>query len=208
MKNMLITGGNSDIARYLSGVFLADQEYCVASPCRSELDVASIESVDAYFSDKFFDVVINCAGSLYAGTIVDSDPLRWINDIQSNLIGTYLVSRMALRKNKDCLIINIASTAAFNAYKDWTSYCAAKSGVIKLTQGMYKDGYRVIAICPGAINTKLRDGLAINNPNVMTLEEGAAPIISAVGGGYQAGDIIFYRKGAIVVNPDFIVDGV
>ncbi|MEB6607470.1 SDR family oxidoreductase [Aeromonas sanarellii] len=208
MKRMLITGGSSDIAKYLSGVFLVDQEFCVVSPCRSELDVTSIESVDAYFSDRTFDVVINCAGSLYASTLVDSDPLRWINDIQSNLIGPYLVSRMALRKNKNCLIINIASTAAFNAYKDWTSYCAAKSGVIKLTQGMYKDGYRVIAICPGAINTKLRDGLAINNPNVMTIEEGAAPIISAVRGGYQAGDIIFYRKGVIIVNPDFIVDGV
>lgn len=205
---MLITGGGSDIAKYLSSVFLADQEFCVVSPCRSELDVASIESVDAYFSDETFDVVINCAGSLYSSTLVDSDPLRWINDIQSNLIGTYLVSRMALRKNKDCLIINIASTAAFNAYKDWTSYCAAKSGVIKLTQGMYKDGYRAIAICPGAINTKLRDGLSINNPNVMTVDEGTAPIISAVRGGYQAGDIIFYRKGTIIVNPDFIVDGV
>ncbi len=208
MKRMLITGGGSDIAKYLSSVFLADQEFCVVSPCRSELDVASIESVDAYFSDETFDVVINCAGSLYSSTLVDSDPLRWINDIQSNLIGTYLVSRMALRKNKDCLIINIASTAAFNAYKDWTSYCAAKSGVIKLTQGMYKDGYRAIAICPGAINTKLRDGLSINNPNVMTVDEGTAPIISAVRGGYQAGDIIFYRKGTIIVNPDFIVDGV
>lgn len=208
MKRMLITGGGSDIARYLSSIFLVDQEYCVVSPCRSDMDVTSIESVDAYFSDKTFDVVINCAGSLYANTIVDSDPLRWINDIQSNLIGTYLVSRMALRKNKDCLVINIASTAAFNAYKDWTSYCAAKSGVIKLTQGMYKDGYRAIAICPGAINTKFRDGLSINNPNVMTIDEGAAPIISAVKGDYQAGDIIFYRKGTIVINPDFIVDGV
>lgn len=202
---VLITGGNGDLAKKVAATL--DDSYQVIAPMRTELDVTSQESVAMFFASRSFDVVINCAGSLYSSHVVDSEPDLWINDIQTNLIGSYLVARMALIKNKHCRVINIASTAAFNAYKDWTSYCAAKAGVIKLTQGLAKDGYNVIAICPGAIDTKLRGGLMINNPNIMTIEEGVNPIIIAVTTKeYNAGDIIFYRKGIIEINPNFVVD--
>lgn len=207
--NVLITGGNGDLAKYVSSRLSELANYRVDTPSRLELDVTSPESVERYFAYHHFDVVVNCAGSLYSSLVVESDPALWINDIQTNLIGSYLVSRMALKSNHQCRIVNIASTAAFNAYKDWTSYCAAKAGVIKLTQGLAKDGYNIVAICPGAIDTKLRGKLSINNPSVMSIEEGAAPIINAITKNeYHSGDIVFYRKGAIVINPDFILDGV
>lgn len=204
--NVLITGGNGDLAKHVAIQLNKLGGFSVFSPSRCELDVTNQQSVADFFTQHHFDTVVNCAGSLYSSLVTESSPELWINDIQTNLIGTYLVSRMALINNKQCRIINIASTAAFNAYKDWTSYCAAKAGVIKLTQGLHKDGYDVLAICPGAIDTKLRNGLAIVNPNVMTLAEGAAPIITAIiGSEYKAGDIVFYRKGNIQVNPDFVL---
>lgn len=207
--NVLITGGNGDLAKYVSSRLSQLADYRVDTPLRAELDVTSPESVERYFATHHFDVVVNCAGSLYSSLVVESDPALWINDIQTNLIGSYLVSRMALKSNPHCRIVNIASTAAFNAYKDWTSYCAAKAGVIKLTQGLAKDGYNVVAICPGAIDTKLRGKLSINNPNVMSIEEGAGPIINSITtNGYNSGDIVFYRKGSIIINPEFILDGV
>ncbi|HHQ4526809.1 TPA: SDR family NAD(P)-dependent oxidoreductase [Aeromonas hydrophila] len=207
--NVLITGGNGDLAKYVSSRLSELVDYWVDTPFRSELDVTSPESVARYFAGRHFDVVVNCAGSLYSSLVVESDPALWINDIQTNLIGSYLVTRMALKSNPQCRIVNIASTAAFNAYKDWTSYCAAKAGVIKLTQGLAKDGYNVVAICPGAIDTKLRGKLSINNPNVMSIEEGAGPIINSITTNeYNSGDIVFYRKGCIIINPEFIIDGV
>lgn len=200
--NVLITGGNGDLAKYVASQLIKLGGFKVVKPLRFELDVTNQQSVANFFAQQHFDTVVNCAGSLYSSLVTDSNPELWINDIETNLIGTYLVTRMALIKNKNCRIINIASTAAFNAYKDWTSYCASKAGVIKLTQGLHKDGYYVLALCPGAIDTKLRHGLNVENPNVMTIEEGAEPIITAiVSDEYKAGDIVFYRKDCLLINP-------
>ena len=193
MMEILITAKNSDLTKYLSNK-IKEKEYIITTPSKEELNVSDRESVEKYFQDKKFDAVINCAGSLYSSTIVESEPDKWINDINTNLIGTYLINIFALLKNRDCQIINISSTAAFNAYNDWSSYCASKAGVLKISQALYKDSYNVITLCPGAIQTKLRDGLTIENPNVMTVEEGCQPIIDALMGSYPNGSIVFYRK--------------
>lgn len=190
---ILITAKNSDLTKYLSNK-IKEKENIITTPSKEELNVSDRESVEKYFQDKKFDAVINCAGSLYSSTIVESEPDKWINDINTNLIGTYLINKFALLKNRDCQIINISSTAAFNAYNDWSSYCASKAGVLKISQALYKDSYNVITLCPGAIQTKLRDGLTIENPNVMTVEEGCQPIIDALMGSYPNGSIVFYRK--------------
>ena len=194
-KRVLITGGNGDIAKKLSEL-LDSAIYETHLPQRSELDVTSKSSVKEYFckQNKKFDVVVNAAGTLYSANVVGSDPDRWINDINVNLIGTYLVSKYALESNPCCKIINMSSTAGFNSYKDWTSYCAAKAGVLRLSGGLYKDSFDVITACPGAIQTKIRKNINIENPNVMTLEEGVMPILDIVNGTYKSGDIVFYRK--------------
>ena len=199
-KRVLITGGNGDIAKKLSEL-LDSAIYETHLPQRSELDVTSKSSVKEYFckQNKKFDVVVNAAGTLYSANVVGSDPDRWINDINVNLIGTYLVSKYALESNPCCKIINMSSTAGFNSYKDWTSYCAAKAGVLRLSGGLYKDSFDVITACPGAIQTKIRKNINIENPNVMTLEEGVMPILDIVNGTYKSGDIVFYRKGQLKV---------
>ncbi|GEM76071.1 SDR family oxidoreductase [Vibrio sagamiensis] len=199
-KRVLITGGNGDIAKKLSEL-LDSAIYETHLPQRSELDVTSKISVKEYFckQNEKFDVVVNAAGTLYSANVVGSDPDKWINDINVNLIGTYLVSKYALESNPCCKIINMSSTAGFNSYKDWTSYCAAKAGVLRLSGGLYKDSFDVITACPGAIQTKIRKNINIENPNVMTLEEGVMPILDIVNGTYKSGDIVFYRKGQLKV---------
>ncbi len=152
MKKLLITGGRGDIAK---GVFnVLSNLYAIEIPDRKELDVSCADSVEKYFRDKKFDIIVNAAGTLYSSSIIDSEPDLWIRDINVNLVGTYLVSRAAIRRNEKARIVNIASTAAFNSYSDWTSYCASKAGVLKVSMGMVKDGYDVIVMCPGAIDTK------------------------------------------------------
>lgn len=196
---VLITGGNGCLASYLTDK-LRLLGNVVDSPSRTELDVTKISSVEAFLQSKNYDLVINSAGTLYSSLVADSDPLLWIKDIEVNLIGTYLVSRMALKENPNVKLFNIASTAAFNNYKDWTSYCAAKAGVLTLSRGLYLDGYNINVFCPGAIETKLRKGLSIDNPNVMTIDEGAAPILKALAAN-ETGKLFFYRSNEYKIIP-------
>lgn len=194
---VLLTGGDGDLASYISNNL--DSSFDIYKPSVDELDVTSIDSVKNYFEDVFFDIVVNLAGTLYSSVIKDSEPDKWIRDINVNLIGAYLVCREAIISNPKVRIINISSTAAYNSYGDWTSYCASKSAVLKLSGGLNKDGYDVITMCPGAINTSLRDGLKINNNSVMSINEGALPIMKAINGEYSSGNIIFYRKGTLEI---------
>lgn len=199
MKKILITGGNGDIATGLNNVLSPDFE--VHTPSKDELNVSCIESVEHYFNNKTFDFVINAAGTLYSSLIEYSEPKLWIRDIEVNLIGTFLVSRKAVITNPNVRIINVCSTAAFYSYKDWTSYCASKSGTLSLSKGMSIGGFDVITVCCGAIDTKLRNGLTIPNSNIMTVQEAIMPIINSVYGSYQSGDVVFYRKNTMIVNP-------
>ena len=199
-SSLLITGGNGDLSIKLAEIFSG--QYTVYSPCRNELDVSDPLAVEEYFSDITFDVVINCAGTLYSSLIENSDPELWIRDINSSLIGSYLVSRAVVKGNAKATIINVASTAAFASYKDWSSYCCAKAGVLTLSKSLFNGGYDAYCLCPGAIDTKIRNGLTISNNNVMTLEEAAQPFIDVLKGKYNSGDVIFYRKDSLVVNPE------
>lgn len=193
MKKMLLTGGNGDLAVYLKSYF--EDKFIIDTPSKKHLDVSSIESVESYFANRAYDIVVNLAGTLHSSSILESNASLWIRDINVNLIGTYLVCKEAISKNSNSFLINISSTAAFNSYNDWSSYCASKAGVLKVSSALFKDNYNVVTLCPGAIDTKFRDELNIINPNVMSIEEGAKPIIDAIEGVYDSGDVIFYRKG-------------
>ena len=201
MKKILITGGSGDLSQGLKAQL--ETAFKVYTPSREELDVTDINSVKEYFSSHNFDIVINNAGKLYSSLVADSNPQQWIEDINVNLIGTYLVCKFALLSSKETKIINISSTAAYANYKDWTSYCASKAGVMKLSLGLFEEGIDIIILCPGAIDTKLRDGLNIPNKNVMGIAEGISPIIDAVNGHYKSGEIVFYRKGHIEVKHEY-----
>ena len=56
---ILITGGNGFIGRNL--IKTLNKEYEIFAPLSSELDLTSTESVEKYFQNKYFDVVIHCA---------------------------------------------------------------------------------------------------------------------------------------------------
>lgn len=195
MTRLLITGGSGDLARHVCRSL--EYKYDIKLPTKKELDVSDKDSVNRYFTCNEFDVVVNLAGTLYSSEVQESEPELWTRDIEVNLIGTYLVSRAAILQNKNVRIINVASTAAFNSYKDWTSYCASKAGVVTLSKGMVKSGFNIIVLCPGAINTKIRNGLNIVNDKVMSIEEGGLRIIEAIEGKYPSSSIVKYRKNEI-----------
>jgi NAD(P)-dependent dehydrogenase (short-subunit alcohol dehydrogenase family) len=199
MIKILITGGNGDWATSFKEKF--DDRFDITTISRKELDVKSVNSVTSFFEVNKFDVIINNAGSIHPERVLDSDDFAWINDVNVNLIGTFLVSKHALLVNKNAMIINISSTAGFNSYPDWSSYCASKAGVITFSKCLAKDGFKVYCLCPGAIETKFRDNLNLSNDNVMSCDHLSTYVLDIISGHYESGDILFVRKDEFILNP-------
>lgn len=199
MTSILITGGAGDWATSFKQQYA--NQYTIVTPNRAELDVTKPESVVSFFENKAFDIVINNAGSIHPKRILETDTNQWINDINVNLVGTFLVAKQALAANQNTIVINISSTAGFNSYPNWSSYCSSKAGVITLSQCLAKDNFNVFCLCPGAIDTKFRDGLNLSNDNAMECEVMSKHIIDIIDGKYTSGDVLFFRKGEFILNP-------
>jgi NAD(P)-dependent dehydrogenase (short-subunit alcohol dehydrogenase family) len=98
---------------------------------------------------------------------VPVDELRRVLDV--NLVGTWLVSKAAAQRMVDAKvpgrICNVSSQAGKRGFPMLGAYCAAKAGVILLTQTMALElgsaGISVNAVCPGTVDTDLI------NPNGM-----------------------------------------
>jgi len=200
MIEIIISGGSGDLAQNFKNEY--SDKYKIYTPGREIFDVTNEDSIIEYIHDKDIDVLINNAGSIHPKRIIESDSNLWINDINVNLIGTYLCTKHVLIKNKDAIIINISSSAGFMHYPDWSSYCSAKSAVITFTKCLSSDNYNAYCLCPGAIDTKFRDGLNIINNNMMSTSYVSNKINEVISNKYKAGDILFFRKNEFILNPD------
>jgi len=201
MKNMLITGGKGDLALAISEAY--SESYNLITPSSKELDVTNKDMVTSFLKDKKIDVLINNAGTIHPKTILESDMDLWSKDIQVNLIGAYFVTKRTLENNLNCIIVNVSSTAAFSAYANWSSYCASKAGLVTLTKSLANDNFNAFALCPGAIRTKFRDSLGLDNTNEMTTEIFIEQLKLVLTGKYSPGDVIFFRKNELKINPVF-----
>jgi NAD(P)-dependent dehydrogenase (short-subunit alcohol dehydrogenase family) len=199
MTEILITGGQGDWATSFQTDF--GHEYSITTAGRQELDVTDPQSVAHFFEGKSFDVVINNAGCIHPKRILDAEIDAWINDINVNLIGTFLVSKQALHANPKTTIINISSTAGFNAYADWSAYCASKAAVITFTKCLANDNYQAYCLCPGAINTKFRDQLNLSNASAMDCQHMSKYVVDILHKQFSPGDVLFFRKDEFVLNP-------
>jgi NAD(P)-dependent dehydrogenase (short-subunit alcohol dehydrogenase family) len=141
-------------------------------------DVADDAEVDAAVANATealgtIQVVANVAGGSGMGfgvgplLSVGADEFRKVLDV--NVVGTWLVSRACAQRMVDAKvggrICNVSSQAGKKAFPMLGAYCAAKSGVILLTQCLATElgpaGISVNAVCPGTVDTDLI------NPNGM-----------------------------------------
>jgi 3-oxoacyl-[acyl-carrier protein] reductase len=134
------------------------------------------------------DILLNNAGTAQFGTLLDMDPEQWEKIIQTNLMGTYYVTRSALPtmlKQNGGSIINIASTAGERGFATGSAYCASKFAVLGLTEALMqevrKSNIRVTALTPSTVNTELavKAGLSIGDEDRMMQAEDVAELILA-----------------------------
>jgi NAD(P)-dependent dehydrogenase (short-subunit alcohol dehydrogenase family) len=113
------------------------------------------------------DLVANVAGG--AGFGMGAGPLLFIGEgewdrvIDVNLKGTWMVSRACAQRmiadQHGGRIVNVSSQAGKRGFPMLGAYCAAKAGVILLTQVLATElgpqGITVNAVCPGTVDTDL-----------------------------------------------------
>lgn len=185
----VITGGNGDIAKATERLLLL-KGIEVLVPDRKELDVSCLLSVRHFFGENTpLSILVNCAGYIHPENIASSDAAKWIQQIDVNLIGTYLCSREILLQNAGAIIINVASSAGTNPRGGWSAYCASKAGVISLTKCLAEEGAKVVCVSPGRTKTKMRRALYgdENENSLLTPEQVALEIVNGIQGLYEWG---------------------
>lgn len=134
----------------------------------NELDVKNmVEKVIDEFGH--IDVLINNAGIAIDTTFEDKTVENFRKILDTNLIGTFIVSKYVgkyMLENKSGVIINVASTNGIDTiYPESLDYDASKAGVISLTKNLalqYAPYIRVNAVAPGWVNTDMNKELDQN----------------------------------------------
>ncbi len=181
-KIALVTAAGQGIGRAIAEAFVAEGAKVVATDLdpaklkglkratRLGLDVRSTEAVEALARDiskklGTVDVLVNCAGFVHHGTVLECSEDDWDFSFDLNVKSMHRTIRAfvpgMLKKGKGS-IVNISSGASsVRGLPHRYVYGATKAAVIGLTKAVAADfikrGVRANAICPGTIQSPSLD---------------------------------------------------
>ena len=121
------------------------------------------------------DVLVNCAGIITRASAVETTDEQWRRIMAVNVDGMFYLSRTAAQERKtqgSGVIVKFGSIWGSVAMPGHTAYCVSKGAVHQLTRAMAldhaTDGIRVVAVCPGEVDTPM---LTSERPQPMTDED-------------------------------------
>jgi 2-keto-3-deoxy-L-fuconate dehydrogenase len=186
-KNALVTAAGAGIGRAIALAFAGEGAQVMAvdidelaleklgsgapSIRTAVLDVTNQQQIaDLQADNPHFDIIVNAAGFVHAGSILDCDEGDWARSLELNMTSIYRIIRAWLPDmvaTGGGSIVNIASVASsIRGVPNRFVYGATKAGVIGLTKAVAADfvdkGVRCNAICPGTVDSpslaqRLRD---------------------------------------------------
>ncbi len=134
-------------------------------------DVASPKSVEALFrgvSEAFgrVDILVNNAGITRDNLMMRMKEEEFDEVLRTNLKGTYLCTRAALRpmvRARWGRIVNVSSVVGLVGNAGQANYAASKAGIIGFTKSVAREvaqrGITVNAVAPGYVETELTGSL-------------------------------------------------
>jgi|SRR5579864_7529558 len=183
-KTALVTAAAQGIGRASAAAFAREGARVVATDVNPEklgtlaqeagaavvarrLDVTDNAAVAALAAELgAIDVLMNCAGYVHHGTVLDCTERDWDFTMTLNVKSMYQMIRAflpaMLRRGKGASIVNISSGASsVRGIPNRFVYGTSKAAVIGLTKSVAADfitkGIRCNAICPGTIATPSLD---------------------------------------------------
>lgn len=180
-KVILVTGANRGIGKSLVTALLNNGAGKIYASCRDlkkmpvfgddrivplQLDITDIKQVARIaVAASDTEILINNAGTLSPGNILQGEPSGMEKDLEVNYFGTIKMMRAfapILMKNKPAIMINIVSIAAYSPLPSIAGYAASKAALYSATQSvrieLAKKDVTVYAVNPGAIDTDMNKG--------------------------------------------------
>ena len=162
------------------------------------------------------DVVVNNAGIVRFGPLVDHalDDFRSVVDV--NLVGTFLVARAAARRwiaaSTPGVVVNVTSMNGVAAGPNAGAYGATKAAVALLTAQMALEwgpyGIRVNAVAPGLIDAGMSEPIYAD-PATRAARESKVPL-GRLGTAIDIAEVVLFLasdQAAYVHGQNIVVDG-
>ncbi len=153
---IIITGASKGIGNYLTKRFIEEGEFVygtynntlpqdIGKDILTKVDVSDYNSVEEWISQlspKEKLVLINCAGINYNCFAHKCDIDKWVEVINTNLVGSFNTIRALLpymRQESFGRIINFSSIVAQTGAMGASAYGASKAGLWGLTKSLAKE---------------------------------------------------------------------
>jgi short-subunit dehydrogenase len=135
------------------------------------------------------DFLINNAGFGSMGDFTKLDLTRELNMIDLNVRALVELTQrflVPMRERKSGAIINVASTAGFQAVPFMATYAATKAFVLSFSEALWEEnrshGIKVMALCPGVTETGFFEAASIDLPPMRAVQSADDVVETALRG--------------------------
>ena len=171
-KRAFVTAAGQGIGRAIAEAYAAEGASVVATDLKAELlegldaetaalDVLDREALASAVQETAPDILVNCAGFVHAGTILEATDDEWDFAMRLNVRSQFHAMQAAIPgmlERGGGSIVNISSAASsIIGVPNRCVYGGSKAGIIGLTKSVAIDfvskGIRCNAICPGTVDS-------------------------------------------------------